>query len=424
MAHRWTWAQFASHVGYSAALWQAVLLYQAMQRQLAASCTEADANDVPTPSDGATKRDITTSLTAVRPASLARHAQGLPMYTREVSRWLQDPGHLEVHACDGQDIKAAQEEAVYSAMLLRTRWRLHTHVEKILRIDVAVAGEPGAMAEGDARRAWALMGQRTAQLVLPSKIQGQRGVQVAELKSASDTLEACFAQHVLEWNPSIDFYNVSHPERLELHPRCNDSTTWYVDGQKVDCWDTRHSTRGGYLTRHEISASGLKSPDGLSSDHAVLQWMYYTDVGTGEKFWNCADIRIRPSGAPSTPSTPSPTSASGTGGGGGSSSSTTRRGNGWTDANSRCGTSCPSGVDPHSTECPAGERCYADLAIAPCKWPSYECNGGTGACRHVSVFTCYEAPPPGYPTADGCYAGTMHCSKGDGRRKLSAHLML
>eukprot|EP00873_Tetraselmis_striata_P005271 jgi/Tetstr1/425535/TSEL_001546.t1 len=278
--------------------------------------------------------------------------------------------------------------------------------------------------------------------------------------NGANPTEACFAQHVLEWNPSIDFYNAAHPERLELHPRCNDRTTWYVDGRKVDCWDTRHSTRGGYLTRHEISASGLKLPDGLSSDHAVLQWVYYTDVGTGEKFWNCADIRIRPSGAPSNPSTPSPTPAPGTGGGGGSSStsSTTRCGNGWTDANSRCGTSCPSGVD---SECPAGERCYADLAIAPCggitggtspnpapatpsptpappsgggqgacdasgKWPSYKCNGGTGACRHVSAFTCYEAPPPGYPTANGCYAGTMHCSEGDGRRKLSRkrHMML
>eukprot|EP00873_Tetraselmis_striata_P005258 jgi/Tetstr1/425522/TSEL_001533.t1 len=250
--------------------------------------------------------------------------------------------------------------------------------------------------------------------------------------NGANPTEACFAQHVLEWNPSIDFYNAAHPERLELHPRCNDRTTWYVDGRKVDCWDTHHSTRGGYLTRHEISASGLKLPDGLSSDHAVLQWVYYTDVGTGEKFWNCADIRIRPSGAPIDPVDPL-------------THPCPRHGRGWRlllhlihnslrqwmDRRQlplrhllpQCPNPAPATPSPTPAPPSGGGQGACD---ASGKWPSYKCNGGTGACRHVSAFTCYEAPPPGYPTANGCYAGTMHCSEGDGRRKLSRkrHMML
>lgn len=36
------------------------------------------------------------------------------------------------------------------------------------------------------------------------------------------------------------------------------------------------------------------------------------------------------------------------------------------DANGRCGTQCPRGVD---AECPAGQRCFAQLSTAPCNAP-------------------------------------------------------
>lgn len=43
-----------------------------------------------------------------------------------------------------------------------------------------------------------------------------------------------------------------------------------------------------------------------------------------------------------------------------SNGGTVRCGTSWANANGKCGTSCPGGVD---SECPAGERCFASLAV-------------------------------------------------------------
>ena len=138
-----------------------------------------------------------------------------------------------------------------------------------------------------------------------------KGYVVLRLCPDGDNLsESCFANHVLEWSPKIDYYDAANPERLHLHDRCNDRTPWTLNGNKVDCWSIANSNNGGYLTRHYISESGLKLPDGVTCEHCVLQWVYYTDVGTGEKFWNCADIKITPSdGTSPAPATAAPTPA-------------------------------------------------------------------------------------------------------------------
>ena len=58
----------------------------------------------------------------------------------------------------------------------------------------------------------------------------------------------------------------------------------------------------------------MKLPSGLSGD-ALLQMIYYTDNGTGERFWNCAEVTVAGGGGPVPAPVSAPTS-SGTCGGG------------------------------------------------------------------------------------------------------------
>lgn len=78
------------------------------------------------------------------------------------------------------------------------------------------------------------------------------------------------------------------------------------------------------------------------------------------------------------------------GGGSGGGGNTLRCGTSWGDANSRCGTPCPSATNG---ECAAGETCFADLKV---------CDGGSGAGG--STPTTPGPSPAGTPS--GTPSGT------------------
>merc|ERR1719336_2679105 len=102
---------------------------------------------------------------------------------------------------------------------------------------------------------------------------------------------------------------------------------------------------------------------------------------------------------PTEPPAPAPTPSGGSSSG---SSGTHRCGLTWVDANSKCGTPCPQGVD---RECPGSERCYADLAACaepePTPGPTV---GGTDAPQPATVRPTpaptvggTDAPQPAVP---------------------------
>lgn len=147
-----------------------------------------------------------------------------------------------------------------------------------------------------------------------------------------------------------------------------------------------------------------KLPDNLVGDYVLIQWYYltanscshpgYNDYpfpqgfnngnlapcanvppdgrGVPEQFWNCAEVKIVPSGptAPTAPTTDAPVpspilppvaSPVSQPTPGGPSASANYCGSSWTDAKNQCATPCPTG---NSTVCPSlVEHCYADV---PC----------------------------------------------------------
>ncbi len=102
------------------------------------------------------------------------------------------------------------------------------------------------------------------------------------------------------------------------------------------------------------------------------------------------------------------------------SSNTNYCGRSWSDANAKCGTACPSGVN---SECPAGEQCFGGTSCggnpaptAPGPAPGPAPTGTTNYCGRSwsdANTKCGTACPSGVnnecPSGEQCFGGITSC---------------
>ncbi|KAI9363420.1 hypothetical protein DFJ73DRAFT_512447 [Zopfochytrium polystomum] len=83
-----------------------------------------------------------------------------------------------------------------------------------------------------------------------------------------------------------------------------------------------------------------------------------------------------------------------------------RCGKGWPDADGKCGTPCPSGLDK---ECPAGETCFASLNTAPCAGAGAG-GGAVGAGGQATGQNPASGPPQPQAGPAGAAAPPANCA--------------
>eukprot|EP01126_Amoeba_proteus_P026417 TRINITY_DN2615_c0_g1_i1.p1 TRINITY_DN2615_c0_g1~~TRINITY_DN2615_c0_g1_i1.p1 ORF type:complete len:580 (+),score=68.60 TRINITY_DN2615_c0_g1_i1:35-1774(+) len=202
----------------------------------------------------------------------------------------------------------------------------------------------------------------------------------------------------------------------------NDQNIDYISPQ---LYTTGQETSNDYSTNMGISWSEYSSSKAAIVPSLVSGSMY----SSAQTYFQTHGITLKgyiqwQQNAQSTSGGPSTNSGGSTSGG--STGGTIRCGLSWSDANFKCGVPCPSGTD---APCPAGERCFKD--IAPCsggsptgKTPGGSSGSPTGGSIRCGLSwwdanaKCGVACPSGTdapcPAGERCFKDIAFCAGSSG----------